>query len=353
MYLVPKYIDSIISKLRSRDWIIHNFELDDCDDIYNIANYLENYDNDGVEYILYLDVNIYQFILNAVKKDFKKSHFEDAIALIVFCQMANIKVEPSYAVYEKINYEKNDSLLNEVIDDLNIFYTIDNFENEVLAQYALGLIDTITIPTRSQKANDPLKLELTKYSRLRNWDTLKLMILAITSFDQERETSREHKLLKFITWMVEHFMLSLVSIVFAIVYFSNKPLKKMMKFKINSTKIEKKKSIKNMTWDLYFLDRYFRLWIDRPPSQEAIFASNDLAFKKLLELSITVQKNGNFLHLQQFLPKKSLEKISKLTSDPDKFPLRKIRNVNNLYEYRSNLIKTFEIKLGIREGELK
>lgn len=239
MYLVPEYINEIIENLRGRDWITHNFQLSGNDDLYNIENYLENFDS-GVRYTVYLDVNIYQFIINSVKKDFSKTDFRDAIALVVFCQIAKIEIEPMYAVYEKLNYRNNNSLLNEITSDLDIFSTIDNLDTDHLAKYALSNSNYITIENPIKTSHLELQKELTKYEKLKNWDTFYLIIMSITHFNFNYKGSRKDKLKAFIKWLIEDFILSLVCITFALVYFSNKPISKMMKFKNTDTPEVKK-----------------------------------------------------------------------------------------------------------------
>ena len=42
LYTFPEYLESIIKKLIDRDWIVHNFNLVDDLEGYNVSNYLYN-----------------------------------------------------------------------------------------------------------------------------------------------------------------------------------------------------------------------------------------------------------------------------------------------------------------------
>ena len=72
-YQVPAYLDDIVERLSRRNWLVHSFNLSEEDDLYNPANYLHNSEFDGTKYILTIDLNIYQFLLNIVKKLFRKT----------------------------------------------------------------------------------------------------------------------------------------------------------------------------------------------------------------------------------------------------------------------------------------
>ena len=135
LYTYPSYLEDIIESLMRRDWLVHNFDNVDTSGVYNFANYLYNKQVDGITYTIYLDLNIYQFILNAFKKSEPKQEFRDAIGLVIFCQIAEIELEPAYAIYEKINYRNDDKILTEVISDLELFHRINNISNSSIVEY--------------------------------------------------------------------------------------------------------------------------------------------------------------------------------------------------------------------------
>lgn len=201
LYTYPKYLESIIKNLIDRDWVVHNFNLVNDSDVYNSYNYLYNKKINSVTYTIHLDLNIYQFILNAFKKSKPKQEFRDAIALVAFCQFAEIELDPTYAVYEKINYRSDDEVLDDILSDLELFHRINNINNSSVIDFALGKIDTIT-PADSYVMDVPfIRSNLTKYRRLREWDSLYLIVLYIIYVSHIPNMSRLDKLKKVVEWL--------------------------------------------------------------------------------------------------------------------------------------------------------
>lgn len=102
-----------------------------------------------------------------------------------------------------------------------------------------------------------------------------------------------------------------------------------------------------MTWDLYTLDRYFRMWTERQSDVEALYVSNDKAFNELLAYAVTIQNTGKFTHFEKVLPKEEVDYIDQITNRPDDFFTRKAHSAGNSYQYRSLLINKFETLLGV------
>ena len=117
-YLFPPETQMIIERLSFRDWIVHNFHLRDSQSFCSPRDILYNIDINDVTYTVYLDTNIYQFLLNSYKRK-PNENFRDAVSLLVFCQLCKIQIDPTYAVYEKINYSNHRA--PEAIKDLNLF----------------------------------------------------------------------------------------------------------------------------------------------------------------------------------------------------------------------------------------
>lgn len=350
-FTYPSYFDELIGRLIKRDWLVHNFPSIDNVEVYNFANYKYNKLMNNVTYTLYLDVNVYQFIVNSVKKDFVKDDFKDAIALIAFCQLAEIEIEPAYAVYEKINYRTDKVLLNEITSDLELFHRINNTSNEELVLYALGMENNIVLNHEFKVEHETLQNQLTKYRRLKEWDSLYLMVLYITLTSLDDSLSKSQKLNSVVEWMVKEFRLSLVAITFASVFFGKKPLKKMMKFKASQSAENKLKSLFNMTWDLYNLNRYFRIWTERDNNDEALFASGDKAFNEILRNSVNAQNKGGLNVFGGFLSQSDIDYLEMITSEPEKYFVRVFASEQWSPEYRSILIGKYERKLGVSSIE--
>ncbi|MCG9736565.1 hypothetical protein L1D32_00070 [Shewanella insulae] len=350
LYTYPSYLEDIIESLMERNWLVHNFDNVDDSEIYNFASYLYNKQVNAVTYTIYLDLNIYQFILNAFKKSQPKQEFRDAIALVVFCQFAEIELDPTYAVYEKINYRDDDQVLNEIVSDLELFHRINNINNSSMVEFALGRIDTIVPATTYVMNSNVTKQNLTRYRRLREWDSLYLIVVYVIYISQQPNFNRLDKLTKVVEWMITEFRLSLVGITFAAIYFSEKPMKRMMKYKVSDDPCSKQRSAFNMTWDLYNLNRYFRMWTERVPEQEGIFASGDKVFNAVLRKSIKVQQSSCMDCFKDFLPHDVVSYLEKITLHPSE-------NFNRVYDspdwspsYRDELIRKYEDLTGIKNS---
>ena len=294
----PPYVLEIINSIKKRKWLIHNYDLEVHEDIYNPTNYIINRQDEGVTYNLLLDLNIYQFIINSVKKEQPKKIYRDAVALLAFCQFSDIEIDPSYAVYEKMNF--NHSNLDEALQELELFKQIDNAENESLAKYALGCSDSIKLNTLQKIDREQKKQKLLKYRRFVNWDSLHLMLLKMISINIDVSIAPDKKLESFLNWLISVLIMSFVIAVYAIVFFGKKPIKKMMKFKESRGPQERRKAVWNMTWDLYMMDQFFKKWKGKTPREEYLFASDDKAFRELLYLAIDARKKSNFAPLKPY-----------------------------------------------------
>lgn len=342
---LPKETPQILEKLLNRDWIIHSFQLKDPNSIYtleSIPDILYNNRINGIQYILYLDTNIYQYLLNSHKKSPTKET-RDAVALLVFCQLCDIEIEPNLSAYEKINYIKDNA--NEVVNDLILFHRIDNAKNDAIMAYALGNSNEYPLADEHYYLDkEALKNNLTQYNRLTEWDSIYLTILACISINQE-EISQHEKLKKFKYWMLKDFKQSFVCFVYAIILFSKTPLKKMMKYKATDSQEERKKQVFNMTWDLYMMNFFIRNWIPKQETKEFIYATDDKAFKQLLKIAINIQICESFTPFKENLHKTDYENLIKIWDMTIPDSERIYQSEKWTPEYRKELIQEYELEL--------
>lgn len=343
LYEFPAYAREIIESLIETDWLIHSFQLDDKKDIYNPAGYLYNAEFNGVEYTIHLDLNVYQYILSAYKKKKKKKIHRDAIALMVFGKFTNSIFDPTIAIYEKLNYLEQ--CPDEILDDLFLFKEIDNAEMDELAKFALGHTDDIKLPEVSSIERDTLKLELTKYRRLKKWDNFYLFVLKTTELYYFDDSPIEDKISKFLSWCFSDFLYSLVAISFVIKLMGKESSPKLMKYKASQNIEQKKSSLINMTWDLFLLDKYFENWIKKEENKEFVYASNDKPLKEVLEIAISIQIEGNTNHLHSFISPSLIDRINKIEGTINNRNDRKISNVSDFKNFRDELIKGIELSI--------
>ena len=347
IYWFPSYVKPVTERLAKCGWLAHNFNIAEEIQLYNPSNFREQIDKFGVQYTLNLDLNVYQFIINSYKKPLVKEQFKDAISLVVFCQMADIVLEPAYAVYEKIGYDICENKMNEILDDLELFYRIDSADCESLTQYVLGSSKNFKLATVKPIDREFLASELTKYRRLTEWDSMYLFMLKLACVHLESTDKPGEKLKFYVEWLLKEFRLSLVAIVFAVVFFGKKPLPKMIKFKSSQTPNQKKASITNMTWDLYIMGEYFRSCVSQGSKRELMYASGDRAFLGVLKYAIKIQETGSLKCMDDHLPQELLAHIDHITQNPNSCAERIYKSKEWCPDYRTKLIEKYERRLGI------
>lgn len=293
LYEFPAYTQEIIEKLIKADWLLHSFDLDNEVCIYNPASYLYHAEFNGLEYTIHLDLNIYQYVLSTFKKNKKNELHRDSIALMVFGKFSNVIFDPTLAIYEKLNYLEQ--CPDEIIDDLHLFRKIADSDMDDLAELALGYTDDIQFPEVAPIDRDALKFELTKYKRLKKWDTFYLFVLKVTELYYFDKSPNEEKLDKFLKWSFSDFLYSLVATSFAIKLMGSRSLPKIMKYKPNFNVKEKKDALINMTWDLFLIDKFFENWVKKEKNKEFIYASNDKPLKEVLEIAVSIQIKGTLI----------------------------------------------------------
>lgn len=340
---IPSFMKPVGERLSKRMWLVHNFNVENENDLYNPANYRDNVGFEKTRYILILDLNVYQFLINIVKKKIPKKNFRDAASLLVFCQVINIEIDPTYAVYEKLNY--NTKNLSEALSDLELFYNINNGDMEELAKYALECSDSVPINMSHKFDHEKIGANLMKYKKLKDWDSLYLMMLSIVEINTDTSIPRREKLGVFSDWIIYKFRRSLVVFVYAVVLFCEFPIKRMMKFKSNSSPEEKRLSVTNMTWDLYMMSQFFKKWTEKDKNEEFLYASDDNAFCSLLRDSIQVQKEQGLAPIKHYMNESEYELAMKILNVNDDIPGRAYTSDDWGLEYRKKLISEYEDRL--------
>lgn len=341
LYEFPGYAQEIIKRLINARWLIHSFDLENENNVYNPAEYLYNSEFNGLEYTIHLDLNIYQYVLSAFKKNKKHELHRDAIALMVFGKFTNVIFDPTLAVYEKLNYL--DECPEELVEDLILFRMVDNSDMDGLAEFALGYTDNIKLPEILPINRSTLKSELTKYKRLKKWDSLYLFVLKITELHYFDKSSNEKKIDKFLNWCFSDFLYSLVALSFSIRLLGNNPLLKLMKYKPSLCFEKRKNALINMTWDLFLLDKFFETWITKEEHQEFIYASNDKPLKEVLKMAISIQIKENGNELGYYLSSSLIKKINEIDGIMDKTEGRSVNGIADFKCYRDKLIKNAEL----------
>lgn len=342
-YQVPAYMDEIIERLSKRNWLVHNFNISEEGDLYNPANYLYNAEFDGTRYVLIVDLNVYQFLLNIVKKATPKDSSRDAASLLVFCQVANIDIDPTFSVYERVNYEREN--LVEALQDLELFHKINNGDMDEFAKLALGVSDSVALDNSYSLDHEVTGRNLMKYRRLKEWDSLYLMMLSIIDINHSPDIPRREKIKTFSDWMIYEFRRSLVAFVYAVVLFGNRPIKRMMKYKQNQSPEDKRRAVSNMTWDLYVMNQFFKKWTEKGNNEEFLYASDDYAFCVMLREAVQVQIKQNLEPIAHYMQRDEYEACQSLLGETLDTSDRVYESKEWSPDYRAKLIDKYEKKL--------
>ena len=296
---LPGYYDAIAEDLARADWLVHNFRRPNPEGLYNPANYLHNREFDETEYRALIDLNVLQFIVNCLKKGKAHQNYRTASALLVFCRMSDIQIEPALAVYERINY--NAENLEEALTEVQLLRSLDNADVDYLAQYALGIVDNLLDIELVHVERESLAAKLTQYRRLTHWDSIYLLVLGAISVYWDISIPQWRKLESYVEWMLREFRLSLPCVVYAVHLFGQNLMSKMMKFRPDRPDHLRRTAVFNMTWDLFYVDHFFKIWTSPKEKSEAIFFTHDRVLKSVMRLAIAVQRAGNLDPALQYL----------------------------------------------------
>jgi len=229
---LPDYYEAIVERLIRADWLVHNFPLQEASEIYNPANYLYNIRFNNKQYFALLDLNVFQYIIKCPQKDKMNDLLRDACAMLVFCKIAEIEIEPALAIYERVNY--NSENLEKALYELSLLRALDNTDADELARYAvLGDKAAFKNIAPIDIDRNETKKQLTRYKRLTDWDSIYLLVLMAVDTYFNKIIPQNKKLEYYINQMLIEFRKSFPCIVYAIRLFGKNPLKKMMKFKMD------------------------------------------------------------------------------------------------------------------------
>jgi len=346
---LPSYYNKIVCRLRECDWLIHNFHDSDQNQVYNPAGYLFNQEFEDARYFACIDLNILQYAVNCVKKNYSNEHFRNACSMLIFCRLANIEIESGLAMYERINHGIGD--VEEALDDLAILRALDSADPNLLAEYMLGnqlVLRDLEIPAIDR---GEVRDGLTRYKRLIDWDSIYVLILGAVSFHLDDNVAAPCKFEHFLDWMIREFRLSLPVLVYAIRLFGKMPLSGMMKFKLTQLESERKRALANMTWDLFFVDRYFKNWVDPQKTREEVVFTQDRVDKELLRMAINVQYAETVDPLLHYLRESQSYRCKELLDSASQRDDRVYLTKDWNPEYRAKLIRSFEKDLGILTEE--
>ena len=130
---------------------------------------------------------------------------------------------------------------------------------------------------------------------------------------------------------------------YAAVLFGRSPAKKMMKYKANESHLKKQAAFRNMTWDLYYVDRYMKSWASKDEHTENLMLTADGGLKLTMQLAVECQLAGSLEPLRPHLAHE-LQAIDSAWSNRNS-EKRAYNSDGWSREYRDSLIDKYEAKL--------
>jgi hypothetical protein len=260
-------------------------------DQYNLDHYVEQIRLHRNTFFAIFDTNIVIDLLRLCKGE--SISYDDNLsdtkitscALLILLQCFDIKIEPLFGIHETA---QNDDYINGR-NNLNLFRAIDNLSPIILNNFLQGKIKSI---------KDDLDIKNDEYvERLNPYDwyiwfltytcVLKIVIIEKTLKDNYL------KLKEFINWMWTEFIFCAAPTVFAIIYFSNYKLSKMLKNISSNDYNEIIKIVKNVTWDLSAVE----YWIieaeeNHPKGNVYFFCTQDKMLKEISKHILISRTNG-------------------------------------------------------------
>jgi hypothetical protein len=306
---LPYGMDKVIELLINKKWLISTIDIKE-NAHYNPANYMYNIQIYKSKYILLIDTNIFSFIVNSFTQNPPKPIHREAIALIVFCQFAEINLDVSLPIYEIIKF--NNEKQKEAFEKLELFYKIDDSPNpETLIDYAIGKRDNYIInEAKDVSAGTKKMIEwYDKYQNLIQWDSNYLIILKITEINLLENISNIKKFEIFMNWQHSEFRFSMIGSIYSIIMFSSIRIKGMMKYKLTATSEEKRNQIDNMTWDFYFMIHYYERLKKKTLKEYILTATDDKVIKLMFKILIDVNNSGKIETLSKYLKEQDFEMI--------------------------------------------
>ena len=169
-----------------------------------------------------------------------------------------------------------------------------------------------------------------------------LITMKITELEF-RNISCFDKFKQFMDWQYKEYRFSMVGTIYALIIFSSRRIKGMMKFKIKENKTIKKKQLYNMTWDLFFMDFYSKKLVDKKNNEEFLIATDDKVVKYLLQIIMRTNMSGNISTLKDYLSEKDYPMFDYYLATHKRNDEREFRGKYfKKDDHRENLIKSYE-----------
>lgn len=339
----PECFEEVVERLRAADWFVHNFEITDDQMIYDPRGYIHFSESTGASFQVNTDLNVVRYAIECVKNERANEDRLNACAFLLFCRWANFKINPSIAVYERVDYGYGH--LEKALDDLAMLRALDNVNEGLLVDYLLGNSMALKQLRPWGINREYYGAELTKFSRLIDWDSEYLLVISAIRIKLDEKIEAKQKFECYLEWVMLEYRLSLPAVIFGALLLGRVNTK-LMKVKIDQTSEEKFSAARNSTWDIFHARRYLDRWVSSTDQVEEIFVTQDRGLRELLRLLIAVQTDG-LSALDRYLWPSGLSALKTAWDEKDIRVGRKYYSEDWTVEYRTQLISEIEGDLGI------
>jgi len=97
-----------------------------------------------------------------------------------------------------------------------------------------------------------------------------------------------------------------------------------------------------MTWDLFFMNYFFRNWVEKKDAEEFLVATDDKLVKEVLEKAIFIQINEDIKAINKYLRPNEKEIIEAILDIISNTQNRAYNSDGWSYDYRDKLIQEKE-----------
>lgn len=196
------------------------------------------------------------------------------------------------AIYEYIDSGFYDQAINE----LSLFRAADNAHTQIFIDLALGRINSIP-----SNALNPLKvdsIQKLKGEDIHRWKLHYGLTIKLASIEMSGGKASK-KVEAFLKWMYTDYIFSASAVIFGIIFFSNKRIKKMVK-NLNSGDTDKFiKGIRNAAWDMTVAHYWTKKAIDnREKGNLWLLCTEDKALKEIANFMATTSDSEEDLKEQ-------------------------------------------------------
>ena len=193
------------------------------------------------------------------------------------------------AIYEYID----SGYYEQAVNELSLFRSVDNIHPQILIDLALGRITSIPSNSLNSVRVDPI--QKLKGEDIHRWKLHYGITLKLAKIEMAGGKPYE-KIEAFLRWMYTDYIFSASAIIFGLIYFSDKRIKKMVK-NLNCSDSDKFiKGIRNAAWDMTVVHYWSKKAIENRGAGDLwLLCTEDRALKKIANFIVSTYDSNEDL----------------------------------------------------------